>query len=57
MKNRWKIPLIAFAALVFLVGVGPFLVPVPPLESSVTPQELASPDSNFINIETSLSII
>lgn len=51
MKNRWKIPLIAFAALVFLVGVGPFLVPVTPLESSVTPQELASPDSDFINIE------
>ena len=51
MKKGWKIFLITIAVVVILIGVGPFLIPVPPLENSATPQELAGPDSRFIELE------
>jgi pimeloyl-ACP methyl ester carboxylesterase len=44
---------IALAVLVLLllaVLVGPFLVPVPPLEGTLQPQALADPNSQFIEI-------
>ena len=48
-KRRHNI-LIILAVLAFLLLVGPFLVPVPPLENTVPPQQLADPDSLFIEV-------
>jgi pimeloyl-ACP methyl ester carboxylesterase len=50
MKKGWKITLTILASLMILIMVGPFLVPVPPLENTKTPQALADPDSQFVNI-------
>lgn len=33
------------------VGVGPFLVPVPPLDGTVPPAQLAGPDSRFMTVD------
>jgi pimeloyl-ACP methyl ester carboxylesterase len=41
---------ITLIILVFLVLVGPFLIPVPPLADTVPPEQLADPDSQFIKI-------
>ncbi|MGQ9833574.1 MAG: alpha/beta fold hydrolase [Candidatus Villigracilaceae bacterium] len=41
---------IVLAILLLLVLVGPFLVPVPPLEGTVPAEQLADPDSRFIEI-------
>lgn len=50
MKKGLKITFIVFGALVLLLLVGPFLVPIPPLEGTQPPQTLADPDSEFIEI-------
>lgn len=50
MKKVWKITLIVLASLLFLILVGPFLVPIPPLENTKPAQALADPDSYFIEI-------
>jgi pimeloyl-ACP methyl ester carboxylesterase len=50
MKTAIRIILIIFGFLLLLLLVGPFLVPVPPLEGTVAPAELADPDSRFIEI-------
>ena len=50
MKKGWKITLIVLASLVLLVLVGPFLIPIPPLENVQSPQSLAEPDSQFVEI-------
>ena len=50
MKKGWKITLIILASLVFLVLVGPFLIPIPPLEDVQPPKSLADPDSQFVEI-------
>ncbi|MCB2213970.1 alpha/beta hydrolase [bacterium] len=50
MKKGWKIALIALAALLVLIFVGPFLVPVPPLEGTVPVRELAGPEGDFVEI-------
>jgi pimeloyl-ACP methyl ester carboxylesterase len=51
MKKRiGQIALIILAVIVLAVLVGPFLIPVPPLEGTLPPQALADPDSQFINI-------
>lgn len=47
-RRRNFLIILAFVALTLLVG--PFLVPVPPLPDTVPPQELADPDSQFIEI-------
>lgn len=41
---------ITLLALLFIVLVGPFLVPVPPAESTRPVSELADPDSKFVEI-------
>jgi len=51
MKRFFRIVLIALAALLVLLLVGPFLVPLPPLENTVPPQELADPDSHFVQVD------
>ena len=50
MKRGRRIPLILLATLLGLVLVGPFLVPVPPLADTRSPEELAWPQSRFIEI-------
>ncbi len=50
MKKGWKIVFITIASLLLLILVGPFLVPVPPLENTQTTQALADADSEFIEI-------
>jgi pimeloyl-ACP methyl ester carboxylesterase len=50
MKKFWKSVLIVLAALLVVVLVGPFLVPVPPLTDTVPPEQLAGADSQFIEI-------
>ncbi|OGO67413.1 MAG: hypothetical protein A2Z49_01995 [Chloroflexi bacterium RBG_19FT_COMBO_56_12] len=48
MKKRIVLVFVAILLLVLLVG--PFLVPVPPLEGTRPPQALADPDSQFLEI-------
>lgn len=50
MKKGWKITLIVLAALLVLLLVGPFLVPVPKLENTLPVQALSDPDSLFTQI-------
>ena len=50
MKKGWKITLIIIATLLVLVLVGPFLVPVGRAENTRPPQDLADPDSIFLEI-------
>jgi pimeloyl-ACP methyl ester carboxylesterase len=50
MKKGWKIALISLAALLVLILVGPFLMPVPPLEGTVPVRELAGPEGDFVEI-------
>jgi len=50
MKKGWKIIFIIIASLLVLILVGPFLVPVPPLENTQPPETLADPDSQFVEI-------
>jgi pimeloyl-ACP methyl ester carboxylesterase len=50
MKKFGRIILIVLAALLGVVLVGPFLVPVPPLTDTVPPEQLADADSQFIEI-------
>lgn len=45
-----RILLILLAALLLLLLVGPFLVPVPPLENTVPVEDLTDPDSRFIEV-------
>jgi pimeloyl-ACP methyl ester carboxylesterase len=49
-KRNGRIALIILAVLVLAVLVGPFLIPVPPLDGTLPPQALADPDSQFIEI-------
>jgi len=50
MKKGLKITLIILGSLLLLLLLGPFLVPVPPLENTQPPESLADPDSQFIEI-------
>ena len=50
MSAPLLIALIAVAAFLFLVLVGPFLVPVAPLQNTVPPRQLADPDSRFAEV-------
>jgi pimeloyl-ACP methyl ester carboxylesterase len=42
------LPILGIPAAILLIG--PFLVPVPPLEGTVPPRELVDPDSQFIQL-------
>ena len=50
MKPWLRRLLIGLAALLVMLLAGPFLVPVPPLEGTVPPEQLADPDSRFIEV-------
>lgn len=45
---RWLLALVALLLLVALVG--PFLIPLGPLAGTVPPEELADPDSRFVEV-------
>ena len=51
MKRWLKITLAVLGLLLVLILVGPFLVPVPPLEDTVPVESLADPDSRFVDVE------
>lgn len=42
--------LLAWSALPLVLGLGPFLIPVPPLKDALPPERLADPDSRFIDV-------
>lgn len=50
MKSWLRGLLIVLGVLLVILLVGPFLVPVPPLEGTVPPEQLADPDSRFIEV-------
>jgi pimeloyl-ACP methyl ester carboxylesterase len=49
-KRIGRIALAVLTVLLLVVLVGPFLVPVPPLEGALPPQALADADSQFIEL-------
>lgn len=50
MRKAWRFALIATVVILVVVLVGPFLVPVPPLEDTVPPEQLADADSRFTEL-------
>jgi pimeloyl-ACP methyl ester carboxylesterase len=51
MKKRiYRIILILLGVFAFLILIGPFLVPVPPLTNTVPVRELAEADSQFVRL-------
>jgi pimeloyl-ACP methyl ester carboxylesterase len=52
MSRRLRIFLAVLAVLLLLLLAGPFLVPIPPLEGTVPPKQLADPDSLFIEVNS-----
>ena len=47
-KRIGRIALAGFVIILAVILIGPFLVPVPPLEDTHPPQALADSDSQFI---------
>lgn len=54
MNKRRRTLLIILAVLAFLLLIGPFLIPVPPLENTVPPPQLADDDSLFMEVNGQL---
>ncbi|MBN1955932.1 MAG: alpha/beta hydrolase [Anaerolineae bacterium] len=50
MKKILRTAGIVLAVLLLVLLVGPFLVPVPPLENTAPPEQLADPDSQFVDV-------
>ena len=50
MKRYRRIILALIVITLFVLVAGPFLIPIPPLENTVPPGNLADPDSRFIAI-------
>lgn len=50
MKPWLRGALIALGGLLIVLLVGPLLMPIPPLEGTVPPEELADPDSRFVEV-------
>jgi pimeloyl-ACP methyl ester carboxylesterase len=50
MKHWHKLLIILLLILMILILVGPFLIPVTPLENTVPATQLADPDSQFIEV-------
>jgi pimeloyl-ACP methyl ester carboxylesterase len=51
MKKWVKIGIVIGIVLLLLLAIGPFLVPIPPLEGTVPPQALADADSQFVEVK------
>ena len=50
MKKLLRILLVVVALLIVVALVVPFLIPVPSLEDTVPPEQLADPDSRFVDV-------
>jgi pimeloyl-ACP methyl ester carboxylesterase len=50
MPFRLKVSLALLLAIIAAAIIVPFILPVPPLENTVTEQELADPDSLFVDV-------
>ena len=50
MRSWKRVVFIVILVLLFILLIAPFLIPVPPLDGTVPPQQLADPDSRFIDI-------
>ena len=50
VENLRRNALILVGVILVVILIGPFLVPIPPLEGTVPPMRLADPDSHFIEI-------
>lgn len=50
MLNLKKWLAISLGVILFLLVVGPFLIPIPALKGLVPPETLADPDSNFVDV-------
>ena len=50
MKTFCRVALVVGIALLLILLVGPFLIPVPPLKETVPPEQLADPDSQFADV-------
>lgn len=51
MKRWTKVLGIGLGVVLVLLLIGPFLVPVPPLEDTVPPEALADSDSRFVEVD------
>jgi pimeloyl-ACP methyl ester carboxylesterase len=51
MSKVTRLGCLAGVGLFLILAFGPFLVPVPPLENTVSPSSLADPDSRFLEVE------
>jgi len=50
MRKALRFVLIAAFVILAIAAIGPFLVPIPPLADTVPPEQLADPDSRFIEV-------
>ncbi len=50
MKRAFRIIAISLLGLLAVLLIGPFLMPVPPLENTLPVEELAWPDSRFVDV-------
>lgn len=50
MKKFFRTLTIVLGILLLILAVGPFLIPVPPLEGTLPTERLADPDSRFIEV-------
>ncbi len=50
-KNYLRIILAIVLTLLAVLAIGPFLIPIPPLEDTVNRHELADPDSRFVDVD------
>lgn len=50
MKKMGMILLVMLGLALLIVAIGPFLIPIPPLEGTVPPEQLADPDSKFVDV-------
>ena len=50
MRLWVRVLLTAVVVVLPILLIGPFLVPMPPLEGTVPPEQLADPDSLFMEV-------
>ena len=50
MKRSRRSILVLIVITLFVLVLGPFLIPLPPLHDTVLPEQLADPDSKFVTI-------
>lgn len=51
MKRSRRNILVLVVIILFILVVGPFLIPIRPLHDAVSPEQLADPDSKFVTIQ------